>query len=187
MIVVVSNTPIRLHKEGYFLAGTDRVRRNHLLCNRSRCGERFCASSSSMIAIGDGMRVESREPGGLLPSCCVESPTIANMCPSALSPAATVCTDGEGVINAAPEFKLSQCFGDCSPAEEATPGEHGALMGFSLCKCKGEPVHLCRYGGLSRTLKVTLGSVCIKVKMSGFPHIPPPLCLQLLSGHFVGG
>ena len=87
------------------------------------------------------MRVESREPGGLLPSYCVESPTIANMCPSALSPAATVCNDGEGMINAAPDFKLSQCFGDCSPAEETTPGEHGAMMFFSPYECKLESVH----------------------------------------------
>ena len=69
------------------------------------------------------MRVESRASGGLLPSYCMESPSITNMCSSALSPAATVCRDVEGINDAAPEFKLSQCFGDCSPAEEATPGE----------------------------------------------------------------
>lgn len=90
-----------------------------------------------MIAIGDGMRVESRAAGGLLPSYCVESPSITNMCPSALSPAATVCKDGEGISDAAPEFKLSQCFGDCSPAEETTPGEHGAMMFFLAVRAKG--------------------------------------------------
>lgn len=83
-----------------------------------------------MIAIGDGMRVESRAAGGVLPSYCAESPSITNMCPSGLSPAATVCKDGEGVSDNALEFKLSQCFGDCSPAEETTPGEHAAMMFF---------------------------------------------------------
>lgn len=79
-----------------------------------------------MIAIGDGLGVESRASGGLLPSFFVETPPISSMaCPSALSPAATVCGDVDVTSETAPEFKLSQCFGDCSPAEEATQGEPG--------------------------------------------------------------
>lgn len=76
-----------------------------------------------MIAIGDGM-VESRSAGGVLPRYCVESPTVSEIRPSTLSPAATVCKDDDVMSGKrAPEFKLSQCFGDCSPAEEATQGE----------------------------------------------------------------
>lgn len=76
-----------------------------------------------MIDIGDG-RVEPRTAGGVLPSYCVESPAISSICPSTLSPAATVCKDDDVMSEkSAPEFKLSQCFGDCSPAEEATQGE----------------------------------------------------------------
>lgn len=76
-----------------------------------------------MIDIGDG-RVEPRNTGGVLPSYCVESPAISSVCPSTLSPAATVCKDDDVMSDkSAPEFKLSQCFGDCSPAEEATQGE----------------------------------------------------------------
>lgn len=70
------------------------------------------------------MGVESRTGGSLLPTFCVESPQISSICPSALSPAATVCTDVDVVSDATPEFRLSQCFGDCSPAEEATQGEN---------------------------------------------------------------
>lgn len=75
-----------------------------------------------MLAVGDG-RVEAHTASGLLPTYCVENPALSSICPSTLSPAATVCKDDD-VMNdkSAPEFKLSQCFGDCSPAEEATQG-----------------------------------------------------------------
>lgn len=81
-----------------------------------------------MIAIGDG-RVEPRTASGLLPGYCVENPAMSSIiCPSTLSPAATVCKDDDVMSDkSAPEFKLSQCFGDCSPAEEATQGERGAF------------------------------------------------------------
>lgn len=79
-----------------------------------------------MIAVGDG-RVEAHTASGLLPTYCVENPAISSMCPSTLSPAATVCKDDDVMSDKnAPEFKLSQCFGDCSPAEEATQGERPA-------------------------------------------------------------
>lgn len=102
------------------------------------------------------MRVEPREPGGLLPAYCVESPSITNMCPS---PAATVFKDGEGMVDAGPDFKLSQCFGDCSPVEETTPGEHGAIMGVSPYECKVESVHCVSSSVKHVALKVTLGGV----------------------------
>lgn len=70
------------------------------------------------------MGVEPRTTGGLLPSFCVESPQKSSVGP-ALSPAATVvCKDVDAVSDETPEFRLSQCFGDCSPAEEATQGEN---------------------------------------------------------------
>lgn len=81
----------------------------------------------SMIAIGDGIGVEPHAPS-LLPSYCVESTPISSVCSPALSPAATVCGDGDVMRDTAPEFKLSQCFGDCSPAEEATQGETHETM-----------------------------------------------------------
>lgn len=81
-------------------------------------------ASTTMIAVGDG-RVEPRTASGLLPSYCVENPAVSSIIsPSTLSPAATVCKDDDVMSDkTAPEFKLSQCFGDCSPAEEATQGE----------------------------------------------------------------
>ena len=79
-----------------------------------------------MIAVGDG-RVEPRTASGLLPSYCVENSSMSSIvCRSTLSPAATVCKEVDVMSDkSAPEFKLSQCFGDCSPAEEATQGERG--------------------------------------------------------------
>lgn len=78
-----------------------------------------------MIAVGDGMGVESRASGGLLPTFCVERrPTSStpSSYSSGLSPAATVCAEADDTGDDPPEFKLSQCFGDCSPAEEVTQG-----------------------------------------------------------------
>lgn len=79
--------------------------------------------------------MEARTAGSL-PSYCVESPALSSVCPSTLSPAATVCKDDDVMSGKnAPEFKLSQCFGDCSPAEEATQGElrcHDRLCGITF-------------------------------------------------------
>ncbi|CAM9888376.1 unnamed protein product [Ectocarpus sp. 6 AP-2014] len=83
-----------------------------------------------MIAVEDG-RVEARTAGSL-PSYCVESPALlSSVCPSTLSPAATVCKDDDVMSGKnAPEFKLSQCFGDCSPAEEATQADILSAVSF---------------------------------------------------------
>ncbi|CAM9188361.1 unnamed protein product [Scytosiphon promiscuus] len=83
-----------------------------------------------MIAVGDE-RAESRSTGGVLPSYCVESPAVPGIRPSTLSPAATVCKDDDVMSGkSAPEFKLSQCFGDCSPAEEATQADILSAVNF---------------------------------------------------------
>lgn len=67
-----------------------------------------------MTAIGEG----------LLPDFCDDRPLSAtgDSRSRELSPAATVCTEIDETGDIAPEFKLRQCFGDCSPAEEVTPG-----------------------------------------------------------------
>ncbi|CAM9144461.1 unnamed protein product, partial [Hapterophycus canaliculatus] len=83
-----------------------------------------------MIAISDG-GVESRKASDLLPSYCVESSLIPDIHPSTLSPAATVCKDDDVMsARSAPEFKLSQCFGDCSPAEEASQADILSAVSF---------------------------------------------------------
>lgn len=92
-----------------------------------------------MIAVGDG-RVEPRTASGLLPSYCVETPALSSIvCPSTLSPAATVCKEDDVMSDkVAPEFKLSQCFGDCSPAEEATQGERD-MVKIDFARGKDRP------------------------------------------------
>lgn len=75
-----------------------------------------------MIAIEDSLGVEPQNSTGLLPSYCVETLPIESRCPSTVPPVVTTCTEFDLSSQSAPHFKLSQCFGDCSQAEEATQG-----------------------------------------------------------------
>lgn len=73
-----------------------------------------------MIALGDGGEVDSS--GLTIFSDSRPLTSTSDHGSPQISPVTTVRTDGDKPGDAKLEFKLSQCFGDCSPAEEATQG-----------------------------------------------------------------
>lgn len=73
-----------------------------------------------MIALGDGGGVDSSELTIFSDSRPISS-TSTHRSPQ-ISPATTVRTDGDEPGDATTEFKLRQCFGDYSSAEETTQG-----------------------------------------------------------------
>lgn len=81
-----------------------------------------------MLALGDGTGVDisglPTYPNGH-PLSSPSATAISNdshRCTPEISPVNTVRGDNDEPGDAKPEFRLSQCFGDCSPAEEVTQG-----------------------------------------------------------------
>lgn len=81
-----------------------------------------------MLALGDGAGVDMSGlptfPNGrpLSPPSATAISNDALRCTPEISPVNTVRGDSDEPGDSKPEFRLSQCFGDCSPAEEVTQG-----------------------------------------------------------------
>lgn len=77
-----------------------------------------------MMRFEDETGIESREASrSLLPGYCLENPALSSIYNHQLSPADTVRDDSDGTRDTPADFRLCQCFGDCSTNGEVAQGK----------------------------------------------------------------